>query len=230
MRTRLPIVFSITALVVAVLGVTPLGEGARKAVRVAFAMNAGKVDGFSAARKPKANHLIPLGKNKKFPASVLPARVAAQGPPGAAGPTGATGPTGAAGTTGATGPTGTVDTSNFYTKVESDGRYLATSVRGVALAGVRVNAAGTLLSWFNRSGGQPSIAHAAGSGQYTITFPGISFNANIQLALASVVGDVANFISLSSGGGDLIVYTKNNLGLAAEQQFVATIHPASSTG
>jgi hypothetical protein len=44
-------------------------------------------------------------------------------PRGARGAAGAAGPTGAAGPVGQTGPTGTVDTSNFYDKVASDGRF-----------------------------------------------------------------------------------------------------------
>jgi len=60
-------------------------------------------------------------------------RAGAVGAPGDAGPAGATGETGAAGTPGATGATGTVDTSNFFTKTESDGRFLP-------LAGTAANA------------------------------------------------------------------------------------------
>jgi hypothetical protein len=50
---------------------------------------------------------------------------------------------------------------------------VATSAAGVALAGVTVSSAGTVLSWFNRLGGKPSVSHTAASGLYDITLPGI---------------------------------------------------------
>ena len=46
-----------------------------------------------------------------------------QGATGAAGPQGIQGPQGVQGPKGDTGPTGTVDTSNFYTKTQSDAKY-----------------------------------------------------------------------------------------------------------
>jgi Collagen triple helix repeat (20 copies) len=103
MRQRIPIVVSVTALVVAILGSTSLGEAASNAVRATFANNADKVDGIHASRKPTAGRLLPLGKNKKFPASVLPLT---RGPRGPAGPAGATGPAGPAGATGPAGAQG----------------------------------------------------------------------------------------------------------------------------
>ena len=88
---RLPVVLSAAALLIAVLGATPLGHAARQGVaRVAlYAKNAGKVGGIAASKKPKAGKLLPLGRNGKFPASVLPGGV--RGP---AGPEGARGPRG----------------------------------------------------------------------------------------------------------------------------------------
>jgi hypothetical protein len=72
MKGRLLTVLSITAVLVAVAGFTPLGQAARNIVpRARFAVNAGKVDGLNASRAPKAGYLLALDKNKKFPASVL---------------------------------------------------------------------------------------------------------------------------------------------------------------
>jgi hypothetical protein len=71
MKRRLPTVLSITALVIAVAGVTPLGEAASDAIP-RFARNADKVDGIHASRTPKAGRLLALNSSKKFPASVLP--------------------------------------------------------------------------------------------------------------------------------------------------------------
>lgn len=99
----LPAAFVVAALVVAVLGATPLGEAAAKrVVRVAlFAKNADKVDGIHASRSPRAGKLVPLGRDGRFPASVLPPP-----PPGPIGPVGAPGPPGRAGPPGDSGPVG----------------------------------------------------------------------------------------------------------------------------
>jgi hypothetical protein len=72
MKRRLPIVLSVTALVVAVAGITPLGEAASDAIP-RFARNADKVDGIHASRTPKAGRLLALNSSRKFPASVLTA-------------------------------------------------------------------------------------------------------------------------------------------------------------
>jgi len=114
-RPALPVALSAAALLVAVLGMTPLGgAAAQKVTRVAlFAKNAGKVGGIKASKKPKAGRLFPLGKGGKFPKSVLPnggvgapGSEGPQGPPGPAGPQGARGLQGFPGTKGATGPSG----------------------------------------------------------------------------------------------------------------------------
>jgi hypothetical protein len=102
MKNRLPIVLSVTALIVAVLGSTPVGHAALDAVP--FARNADKVDGISASRTPRAGQLLALGRNKVFPASVLPKGL--QGPPGPVGPQGLQGPPGAPGAKGDPGPQG----------------------------------------------------------------------------------------------------------------------------
>jgi hypothetical protein len=74
MKRRLPAILSVTALVVALAGITPLGEAARDATQVVrFARNADKVDGLHASRSPKAGRLLALNSSKKFPASVLAA-------------------------------------------------------------------------------------------------------------------------------------------------------------
>jgi hypothetical protein len=106
MKNRLPIILSATALVVAVFGSTPVGQAALDAVP--FARNADKVDGINASRTPKAGHLVPLGKGKVFPLSVLPKALAGpQGPPGPQGPAGPQGPKGDQGAQGPAGAAGT---------------------------------------------------------------------------------------------------------------------------
>ena len=72
MKRRLPLILSITALVVALAGITPLGQAAHNAADVVrFARNADKVDGIHASRSPKAGRLLALNSAKKFPASVM---------------------------------------------------------------------------------------------------------------------------------------------------------------
>ena len=91
MRQRLPLVLSAAALVVAVLGSTPVGGAAGAALRdvVPFARNAGAVGGIKASRSPRPGQLLPLGADRKCPAGVLPAGT--QGPPGPQGPPGVAG-------------------------------------------------------------------------------------------------------------------------------------------
>jgi Collagen triple helix repeat (20 copies) len=107
MRQRLPIVISVTALVVALLGVTSLGEAAGNAVRATFASNAGKLGGFAPSKKSTRNTVVVRGANGKIDRASLPAGPrGARGPAGPTGPTGPTGATGAAGDAGPVGPAG----------------------------------------------------------------------------------------------------------------------------
>lgn len=72
MKRRLPLILSVIALVVALAGITPLGEAARDTTQVVrFARNADKVDGLHASRAPKAGRLLALNSAMKFPASVM---------------------------------------------------------------------------------------------------------------------------------------------------------------
>lgn len=101
---RLPIVLSVAAFLLALLGVTSLGEAAKNALP--FPKNADRVDTIHASKTPKAGQLYPLGKNKKFPAKVLSVTRGPQGDPGDIGLRGATGPRGWRGTTGPRGAVG----------------------------------------------------------------------------------------------------------------------------
>lgn len=112
MRERLPLVLSVTALLVALFGGTPIGHAVVSAVppfathakTADYAKNAGAVNGIKASRRPRAGWLVPLGKDGKFPASVGVA--GPPGPQGRAGAAGAQGPKGDTGPKGATGPAG----------------------------------------------------------------------------------------------------------------------------
>jgi hypothetical protein len=103
MRGQVPLVLSIAALAVAVLGSTPAGHAvvsvvppfAKKAHYADRAGNASAVNGIRAARKPKPRFLVPLDARGKLPASVAPA-----GPQGKTGPQGTRGDTGPPGISG----------------------------------------------------------------------------------------------------------------------------------
>jgi Collagen triple helix repeat (20 copies) len=102
MQKRLPIVLSAIALVVALLGVTGIGQAASSAVRATFAANAGKLGGYPPSKKSKKNTVVVRGSNGKIDKASLPLT---RGP---AGPRGATGPAGPAGSAGPVGPVGPV--------------------------------------------------------------------------------------------------------------------------
>jgi hypothetical protein len=97
MRQRLPVMLSATALVVALLGVTPLGRASADAIGKAvpfanvagFAKNSGKLNGRTSSRAPRAGQIPVLDASGKLPASI--GAVGPAGPAGAAGPPGASG-------------------------------------------------------------------------------------------------------------------------------------------
>jgi hypothetical protein len=103
MRQRIPIVLSATALIVALMGMTPLGEAATEQLRATFAQNASKLRGFAPSKRAKKNTVVVRGKNGKIDRASLPLT---RGPRGLAGPTGPAGPVGPTGATGAQGPKG----------------------------------------------------------------------------------------------------------------------------
>ena len=118
---RLPIVLSAAAFVIALMGVTPLGQATRDALP--FAKNADRVDTLHASRTPKAGQLYPLGANKKFPAKVLSVT---RGPKGEPGDMGLMGPTGPRGWRGAIGPQGPIGPSTMHANDYGDYWELAT--------------------------------------------------------------------------------------------------------
>ena len=106
MNRTIPVLLAALGLVL--LAWSPLGHAAGRTV-ASFAKNAGAVNGIKASRKPAAGRLLPLGRNGKFPASVVPVQRGARGAdgaPGQRGPEGARGSAGAAGAVGPAGPAG----------------------------------------------------------------------------------------------------------------------------
>lgn len=90
MKDRLPIVLSVTALLVALLGST----GAADAV-IKFALNAGKLNGYKASKVKKKNTVVVRGRNGLIDRASIPRQ-----------PRGPRGPQGAPGSPGAQGPPG----------------------------------------------------------------------------------------------------------------------------
>ena len=96
MNQRLPLVLSATALVIALVGSTPLGNAAQnvleqvpRAKRADFASNAGKLNGHKSSLNPIRGQIPVVGADGKLPASI--------GGVGPAGPQGERGPAGAGG-------------------------------------------------------------------------------------------------------------------------------------
>ncbi len=107
-KARTVVILAGVVVALAALAASPAGGEARRSI-AAFASNAGAVNGIKASRTPKPGRLVPLGRNAKLPASVVPTvrgPRGATGPTGPAGPTGPQGPAGALGPPGATGPAG----------------------------------------------------------------------------------------------------------------------------
>jgi hypothetical protein len=105
-KARTIVALAGSALALAALAAGPAGGTARRSV-AAFAVNAGAVNGIKASRAPKPGRLVPLGRNAKLPASVVPTQRGARGltgPQGRAGPQGPIGPQGPAGGPGPAGP------------------------------------------------------------------------------------------------------------------------------
>lgn len=85
-KDRIPLALALAAFLIAVLGLTPLGEAATKAVqKVSSARETRAVNGIQASRTPRPNRLLPLDRDARFPASVMPAMPGARGPQGEVG-------------------------------------------------------------------------------------------------------------------------------------------------
>lgn len=109
-------------------------------------------------------------------------------------------------------------------KQKADKRYLKKTEAGAPVAGASVAADGTLLRYFNRFGGPPTI-NKLSTGAYTLTFPGmvgrVAFNNSI--ALVSLGSGNDGMIQRESNDGDLYVFTYSDAGAAADRNFDAVV-------
>jgi hypothetical protein len=99
---------------------------------------------------------------------------------------------------------------------------LASTAPGVAVGGVRADASGNVLSSFNRRGAAPTVTKS-GTGEYTVAFPGSSFNINTnaqpQVTLIGAFGESR----VDTLGGNVVVATADSTGAAADRAFVLTV-------
>jgi len=105
LKTRTIAALACAALALTAFAATPAGGAVGRSI-AAFAVNAGAVNGIKASRTPKAGRLVPLGRNAKLPASVVPTQRGARGLTGAQGPPGPQGANGPQGQIGPPGPAG----------------------------------------------------------------------------------------------------------------------------
>jgi hypothetical protein len=188
MRERVPLVLSITALVVAMFGATPLGSAAghliaavppfaKSANYANFAGNASTLNGHRSALTGAPGTIPVVGKNGKLPAAI--GAVGPQGPQGPKGDAGATGATGASGATGAKGANGATSVVVRLKNATSASNRLSDSVScspGEVAVGGGYDAGGnggtfTLFS----SGPVPATAGATPTGwEASIVVPGAS--------------------------------------------------------
>jgi len=131
LRTTL---FLVPVLLLALLTVSSAGEAARRTVS-SFARNAGAVNGIKASRTPKPGRLVPLGRNAKLPAAVLPLRRGERGEPGRPGPAGPQGPAGAQGPAGPPGASGPPATRINYDVPSSTAATTLLTLGGLILRG-----------------------------------------------------------------------------------------------
>jgi hypothetical protein len=101
--------------------------------------------------------------------------------------------------------------------------YLTASTVGVPLAGANVSSSGTVLRWFNRFGGMPTVEHTS-TGFYVLIFPGLEEQGGVSssIATATLIGN-AGEISRNSTGNNPAVETYDSAGAPTNEQFEFTL-------
>jgi len=113
------------------------------------------------------------------------------------------------------------------------GDYLKSDARGVAVAGATIDSNGTVRSWFNRAGGAPTVEDT-GSGDYMVSFPGLSPSMDTHVGTSNVVGVFGlSTVDYSQGKVHVRTFTGNNATDTWENEdrgFTLSLHAASATG
>jgi hypothetical protein len=99
--------------------------------------------------------------------------------------------------------------------------YLPAATVGVPLAGVSVESSGSVRTWFNREGGEPTV-HEIATGEYEVVFPGLEHKLTVSKSIAE-----ATLSDASTGGeiahnsllGNPRIYTFNSAGTKASRPF-----------
>jgi hypothetical protein len=145
------------------------------------------------------------------------------------------GPQGAQGPQGPQGPQGQVGPASGAAGGALAGSYpnpmLAPHVRGPAVAGARITVEGEVLDWFNRRGGEPTVAAGSDEGEYFLTFPGSSFEPFNSIPVATLFGDAGEIQAISNGPA-VVVQTYNSAGGQpfTGVGFTLVVFDASATG
>ncbi|HET9544118.1 MAG TPA: hypothetical protein VFO88_00935 [Gaiellaceae bacterium] len=107
--------------------------------------------------------------------------------------------------------------ARYYTKQQSNDRF-RNHIPGGPLAGASVGADGTLIKWFNRRGGAPTI-EKLGTGAYRLTFPGLEGQAAVNNSVALVSLLDSGQIYRTSSSGNPYIFTSDSAGAAADRSF-----------
>jgi len=112
--------------------------------------------------------------------------------------------------------------ARYYTKQQSNDRF-RNHIPGGPLAGANIAADGTLLKFFNRRGGAPTV-NKSGTGVYIVTFPGLEGQAayNNSVVLVSPIS-IATEVQRDSSGGNAYIATSNSAGTAVDSAFDVVI-------
>ena len=102
---------------------------------------------------------------------------------------------------------------------------------GPAVAGVQLLADGTVVNWFNRRGGVPTVTHTIGSGSYTVGgLPRLDVQHRLNvIPLATLVSSPGE-IGVGTSPGGVVVETFTSAGVAADVDLALVVFDSSTTG
>jgi hypothetical protein len=155
---------------------------------------------------------------------------------GATGPAGLQGPKGDTGPQGPKGDTGTVDTSNFFTKAQSDARYRAPLGTTVSLPGVAFHPLGGTAALAERYFNIGAVNPAAGTSPTFYASLPVPQGATItSLSFNGLDNDPVNDITVTIGGtednavgdGSISAGVSSSGQNAAYQTFTANVSPGA---